>query len=336
MFIDLFPAAVRFKAVWGGRVRPLRGATLGLVLVGLMAGPVGLGAMPANEQQSQKDQDNQNNRDDREHRDDRDNNDKKDKKPGPPGPPGPMGPMGPAGPVGATGPAGAAGPAGAQGPIGATGPAGPTGPTGATGQAGATGPAGPTGAAGPEGPLGPAGPKGDQGDAGPQGAKGDQGDVGPQGDTGAQGAQGDPGETGPAGTTGQDATTVFSTMGITLLTTSCAMIPGMIVAVDVPSAAVVFVSADGGVQLNVGTSTNALVEFRLVVDGAALNPQRRLTVSNSAAITPGFASWSLSRTFALSPGAHTIAVCGQRFSGEFAFTGGATTQGELTLLVLKK
>lgn len=174
---------------------------------------------------------------------------------------------------------------------------------------------------GPAGPQGPAGPAGPTGPTGPEGPKGDQGD---------------PGETGPAGTTGQDATTVFSIPpGITLIN-SCALIPGMIVAVDVPSNAVVFVSADGGVGLNSGMSTNALVEFRFVVDGVALSPQRRLTVSNTQLIVPGYASWSLSRVLALSPGPHTVAVCGQRFDGAFAFTGGFTTQGELTVMLLKK
>ena len=116
---------------------------------------------------------------------------------------------------------------------------------------------------------------------------------------------------------------------------SCTLIPGMIVAVEVPSNAVVFVSADGGVALNLRTSLYAQAEFRLVVDGVPLNPQRRVTVSSSSALTPGFTGWSLSRVFALSPGPHTVAVCGQR-SGDFAYTGGLTTQGELTVMLLKK
>jgi hypothetical protein len=130
---------------------------------------------------------------------------------------------------------------------------------------------------------------------------------------------------------------VFSTPPGISLVASCTLIPGMIVTVDVPSNAVVFVSADAGVALNVPTSshTNAQVEFRLVLDGVALNPQRRLTVSNTPAITMAFTSWSLSRVLALSPGLHTVAVCGQR-TGEFAFTGGLTTQGELTVMLLKK
>jgi hypothetical protein len=38
----------------------------------------------------------------------------------------------------------------------------------------------------------------------------------------------------------------------------------------------------------------------------------------------------------LPPGLHKVGVCGQRFNGEAAFTGAATTMGELSVLVLKK
>lgn len=82
---------------------------------------------------------------------------------------GPQGPRGPAGEDGAPGAQGPAGPVGPQGPIGPAGADGEPGPQGPAGADGAPGPRGPTGPAGPAGPQGASGPAGPQGPAGPSG-----------------------------------------------------------------------------------------------------------------------------------------------------------------------
>lgn len=136
-----------------------------------------------------------------------------------------------------------------------------------------------------------------------------------------------------------------STGGITFAVASCAAIPGVSVSVQVPGSAVLVASADGTVQLNSSTSNNALVEFRFVVDGAAItNSLHRLTVSNTAGVTPGFGTWAMTRAFALDPGMHTISVCGQLVTGSAAaFSGNAgnattppQTPDNLTVVILKR
>ncbi len=234
------------------------------------------------------------------------------------GPKGDTGPMGPQGFVGPQGPAGAVGP---QGPAGAVGPQGPAGPQGAVG------------------PEGPAGPKGEIGATGATGATGETGATGATGETGPAGATGATGPQGEPGTTGQDALTVFSTAGLTLNATACAPIPGVSALVTVPDNSVVIASGDGSVQLNsTGSSTNALVEFRLVVDAVPVgNSLHRLTLSNSAGVTPAFGNWALTRALPLSPGPHTIGVCGQIVTGSVAANAGsAQTPVSLTVMVLKR
>lgn len=190
---------------------------------------------------------------------------------------------------------------------------------------------------GPKGDTGATGPAGLQGPVGPQGPEGPQG---PTGGDGPQGPQGPAGTTGDAGTTGQDAVTVLSTSGITFTAVTCAVIPGVSATVTVPDNAVVVASADGSVQVNsTGAATNALVEFRLVVDGVAIGGSlHRLTLSNTPGVTPGFGSWAITRALPLSPGPHTISVCGQLVTGSVAANSGnpALTPGSLTVMVLKK
>ena len=253
--------------------------------------------------------------------------------------------VGPKGETGAAGAPGLNGAMGPQGPTGIAGAVGPQGPTGATGAAGPQGPAGTDGAAGAQGPAGAAGaagPAGAVGATGAAGAPGADGAPGAAGAAGAAGATGATGAAGPAGTTGQDALTVFSTApGITFTIGACAVIPGVAASVVVPVGGVVVASADGSVQLNGGSTNNALVELRFVVDGAAVpNSLHRLTVANTVGVTPGWATWSMTRAFALDPATspHTISVCGQLSAGSAAaFSGSPTnTPDNLTVVILKR
>jgi hypothetical protein len=154
------------------------------------------------------------------------------------------------------------------------------------------------------------------------------------GPAGADGAAGEP------GTTGQDAFTVLSTAGVSLSAAGCVLIPGIAAPVTVPDNSVVVAAADGSVQIqSIGSSTNALVEFRLVVDGVVLGGSlHRLTITNTPGVTPGFGNWSMTRALPLDPGPHTIGVCGQVVTGSVAAnTGNPTlTPGSLTVMVLKK
>jgi hypothetical protein len=133
---------------------------------------------------------------------------------------------------------------------------------------------------------------------------------------------------------------VYSTAALALSGAVCANIPGVSASVTVPDNSVVVASADGSVQItSTGSTTNALVEFRLVVDGAPMaSSLHRLTVSNTAGVGPGFANWALSRALTLSPGTHTISVCGQLVSPSVAANSGhpAATPDALTVMVLKR
>lgn len=133
---------------------------------------------------------------------------------------------------------------------------------------------------------------------------------------------------------------MLSSAGITLTATTCAPIPGVSATVTVPDASVIVATADGSAQiLSIGSSTNALVEFRLVVNGAAVvGSLHRMTTSNTPGVTPGFGNWSITRALPLGPGTHTIAVCGQLVAGSVAANSGhpALTPGSLTVMVLKK
>ena len=187
---------------------------------------------------------------------------------------------------------------GPKGDTGPAGPQGPAGPSGATGAAGAPGAPGAAGAAGPAGLNGAQGPKGDTGERGP---------AGPMGAPGADGAPGLP------GTTGQDVLQALSTAQLQLsgASTTCSLVPGLSLTINVPADASVYVNTNGGLQCTGTGNAYSVADIVLFIDGSS-SLGRRVVAANTAALAQMLASWSFGRSYELSPGNHTIEVgaCG--------------------------
>ena len=217
---------------------------------------------------------------------------------------------------------------GVEGPAG---PAGPSGPQGPQGPAGATGPAGPIGPMGPMGPMGPQGNTGAQGPAGPQGPQGTQGPTGAQGPV------------GPAGTTGQLGAAAFSTgsLSLTSAVTTFTAVPGASVTVTVPTNAIVFVTADGGLQTSSTSTTGfSTIDIGLHVDGA-VPPNggfKRIIAANTGGLTAMLSAWSVSLVTSISAGSHTFSIRGRYNAGSTATLGGdnqSVNQISIAVTVLK-
>ncbi|HLP51616.1 MAG TPA: hypothetical protein VK154_12085, partial [Chitinophagales bacterium] len=230
---------------------------------------------------------------------------------------------GAAGAPGATGPQGDAGATGPQGDAGPTGPQGDPGATGAAGAPGATGPQGDPGATGAQGPAGPTGPQGDVGATGPQGPQGNQGNQGIQGiqgPQGPQGAQGNPGTPGATGPTGPSATSnlIIANLASTTTTDVAAtgsivytLIPGLSYNFTVPAGGAKVVAHAFGATANVGSIADLAVQFEFFLDGAQSGVLQRVSCldnASSMALTP--TPWSISNTWTLAAGNHTIDVRG--------------------------
>lgn len=276
---------------------------------------------------------------------------------------GATGATGPQGLIGATGGQGPQGATGATGPEGTQGPQGAIGATGAqgdTGPIGATGPQGLVGATGVQGPQGATGTTGAQGAPGPTGATGATGSQGSTGPTGPQGFSGQPGPTGatgvtgPAGTTGQSAITVFGTSGLTVTTTTLAIVPGLSSTVFVPANSVVYIATDGGLApTSVAAGATTVVDVVLEIDGTIVPnggfdrvPATNMAVTNGGSTTVvGFSRWILTQAATLTTGSHTIAVAaalapagGIAFSSNSATVSGnnnSVLQGQLTIVIVK-
>ena len=215
---------------------------------------------------------------------------------------------------------------------------GPAGPVGAKGDQGERGPAGADGAPGGEGD---AGPQGERGPAGADGTPGAQGERGPAGADGAPGANGNP---GPAGTTGQDAITVSTTSGLTLVNNDpfiglWSPVPGLSrSAENLGANAVVYVTADGGAF---STDPGVFVDISLTVDNEhpSAGIIRRIPVSRDATTGVGYGSWALGRTYDLPGGVERSFTVHARAATRGTVTLGGNDpyiQGHLKLLVLKR
>ncbi len=176
------------------------------------------------------------------------------------------------------------------------------------------------------------GTPGAQGPAGPAGAQGNPGPTGPAGATGAQGV---------AGTTGQYANTVYSTgqLALTQTVTSYTLIPGLTQTITVPANAKVFVSTNGGFQ-NSGTGTShATADFAIFIDGVASSVQRQVVAANTTALGQIMTQWTLSGSFSLAAGSHTIQVRARDANGSADGNAGGTNdliKGNLTVLIIRE
>lgn len=218
-----------------------------------------------------------------------------------------------------------------------------TGPKGDTGPAGPQGPAGPpgaTGAAGAAGAPGAAGAAGAPGLAGAQGPKGDKGDTGATGATGMRGADGAP---GLPGTTGQDVLQALSTAQLALAgnATTCSLVPGLSLSLNVPADASVYVNTNGGLQCTGTGSAYSVADIVLFIDGNS-SLGRRVVAANTAALAQIVSSWSFGRAYDLPAGVHTIEVgaCGigdaNASTANIASGSAPQLQAVLTAMILKK
>lgn len=161
---------------------------------------------------------------------------------------------------------------------------------------------------------------------------------GAPGPAGSQGAAGPQGVEGPAGTTGQSISTVKGTGSLYLQPgtdpnqgTPFEQVPGLSQTVTVPANAKVFVSSQGGVRVNeVAPSLDdrSVVQVSIIVDGQSFN-----NVVDAQPIE----FWSMSGSFSLAAGTHTITVKARQLSGpESRVSDGSSANiGVLTVMILK-
>ena len=130
------------------------------------------------------------------------------------------------------------------------------------------------------------------GQDGSAGAAGAAGPAGPQGPNGSQGATGSPGPMGPPGPQGPDgpAAAVGATATSLLrtpLSSSYLTIPSS-VTLSVPAGvnASALVNAEGDIFASTGTGNQALVELRLVIDGAVVRTLRASSTNLSISGMP--------------------------------------------------
>lgn len=167
------------------------------------------------------------------------------------------------------------------------------------------------------------------------GTPGAQGPAGPQGNPGTTGA------TGPAGTTGQYANTVFTTgqLAITQTVTTYTLIPGLTQTITVPANAKVFVSTNGGFQNAATGVSHATADFAIFIDGTASSVQRQVVAANTTGLGQIMSQWTLSGSFSLSAGSHTIQVRARDGGGTADGNAGGSSdliKGNLTVLIIKE
>ncbi len=249
-----------------------------------------------------------------------------------------------------------------SGPAGPTGPIGPAGPPGADGADGADGLAcwdlngdgiqdagedvnsdGSWDALDCAGPPGADGTDGADGATGAPGLDGADGATGAPGAPGADGADGATGATGPSGVTGQSVTDAYGTAQIVPpISASFSLIPGLTQTVTVPSNCYVVVSTDGGVQCSLTGANFAVVDIAIHVDGVAspAGGRRRIVAANTSSLGQVITNWSMTKTYSLTAGAHTIEV-GVQDDGSGSANANVSSgtdprlQGTLTVMFIK-
>ncbi|HEY8400704.1 MAG TPA: hypothetical protein VIK89_05545 [Cytophagaceae bacterium] len=158
---------------------------------------------------------------------------------------------------------------------------------------------------------------------------------------GGSGTVGPQGPAGPAGTTGQSASTVYSSAALTLSpsSTTYSLVPGLTQTITVPANAKVYISSDGGIQ-NQNTGINhGVADIAIFIDGVESTLKRRIPAANSNSLGQMLAQWSLSSSFNLTAGSHTIQVRGKYAEGTANVNVGGSAdliKGNLTVLIIKE
>ena len=132
-----------------------------------------------------------------------------------------------------------------------------------------------------------------------------QGADGATGPAGADGADGDP------GVTGQEVNEVYGSAQITPpISASFSLVPGLSQTLTVPADCYCVVTTDGGVQCASAGANYAVVDIAIHVDGVASpsGGQRRIVAANTSSLGQVITNWSITKTYVLTPGAHTFEV----------------------------
>lgn len=118
--------------------------------------------------------------------------------------------------------------------------------------------------------------------------------------------------------------------------------PGLSTVIDVPDGSRVLISTNGGIQCTGTGSSYSAVDIAIFVDGVASNQggQRRVIAANTTGVAQMIANWSLSRSYTLSAGTHTIEVRAvnadpSATTANVSSSSAPQLQGVLTALILR-
>jgi len=158
---------------------------------------------------------------------------------------------------------------------------------------------------------------------------------------GIDGEDGAPGAPGSPGTTGQE---IVEAIGSGQLQVSAAtnytVIPGLTITANVPANAKLHIDTNGGIQCTGIGTAYAVVDLAIFVDGTITFAQRRVVAANTDGLAQMIQSWAFGRSFALTPGTHTIDVRAAGVDPQAAVANVSSAsapqlQGVLTVTTLK-
>lgn len=164
---------------------------------------------------------------------------------------------------------------------------------------------------------------------------------GVDGTDGLDGEDGAPGTPGAPGTTGQEITEALGDGQLQVsAATNFTLIPGLSITANVPANAKLHIDTNGGIQCTAVGSAYAVVDLAIFVDGTITSAQRRVVAANTDGLAQMIQSWSFGRSFALTPGAHTIEVRAAGVDPQAAVANVSSAsapqlQGVLTVTTLK-
>ncbi len=159
--------------------------------------------------------------------------------------------------------------------------------------------------------------------------------------TGMMGEQGDQGD---PGTAGQDVVEVYGTgqLSVSAAVSAYTTIPGLSTVINVPEGSRVVISTNGGLQCTGLGAAYSAVDVGIFVDGVASNQggQRRVVAANTDGVAQMIANWSMSRTYTLAAGNHTIEVRAKSAdpsmtTANVSSAGAPQLQGVLTAMIIR-
>jgi len=122
-------------------------------------------------------------------------------------------------------------------------------------------------------------------------------------------------------------------------TTTYTLIPGLTASINLPNNATVIITTSGGLQCSVAGTAFAAADIGIHVDGAP-SPQagqQRIIASNTQSVGQMITYWSMTKTYTLTSGVHTIDVRARDAAGTADANVSGTSpliQGVLTVTIL--